>query len=138
VRSTRGARACRSLSRNTDNHPYEIEAQAAERFRILFHGTLTSEENRDWPANFSQASREMRRLGPPTRSVAVVDEVHARERTVHSLAPGERLIRRFALERSFGWYDVTLRVDPVPAFRRQVAGRLETGQDSMSDPLLGR
>jgi phospholipase C len=67
-----------------------------------------------------------------------IDDAYAREHTVHSLAPGERLTRRFALERSFGWYDVALRVDSDPAFRRQVAGHLETGQDSMSDPLLGR
>jgi phospholipase C len=67
-----------------------------------------------------------------------LEDAYARDRTVHALAPGERLVRRFALERSFGWYDVTLRVDSDPAFRRQVAGHVETGQDSMSDPLLGR
>lgn len=59
-------------------------------------------------------------------------------RTVHRLAPGERLTRRVSLERSFGWYDFTLRADSDPAFRRQLAGHLETGHDSMSDPALGR
>lgn len=67
-----------------------------------------------------------------------IEDAYARERTEHRLAPGERLTRRVSLERSFGWYDFTLRVDSDPAFRRQVAGHLETGDDSMTDPLLGR
>ena len=66
-----------------------------------------------------------------------IDDAYARDRTVHRLAPGERLTRRISLERSFGWYDFTLRADSDPAFRHQLAGHLETGNDSMSDPLLG-
>jgi phospholipase C len=80
---------------------------------------------------------EIRNAGTRAEDVHIED-AYARERSMHRLAPGERLTRRVALERSFGWYDFTLRVDSDPAFRRQLAGHHETGDDSMTDPLLGR
>jgi len=67
-----------------------------------------------------------------------IEDAYARDRSEHHLAPGERLTRRIPLERSFGWYDFTLRADSDPAFRQQIAGHLETGDDSASDPALGR
>jgi phospholipase C len=36
-----------------------------------------------------------------------------------------------------GWYDLTVAVDSMPAFRRRLAGHVETGHGSMSDPALG-
>jgi len=37
----------------------------------------------------------------------------------------------------FGWYDLTLTVGADPTFRQQLAGHVETGRDSASDPALG-
>ncbi|HEX3483187.1 MAG TPA: alkaline phosphatase family protein [Kofleriaceae bacterium] len=105
-----------------------------------------------WKADRGRADLTVETIYEPARNTLVleihnagvrvedlqIDDAYARERTAHRLAPGERLTRRVSLERSFGWYDFTLRVDSDPAFRRQVAGHLETGNDSMSDPLLGR
>lgn len=42
----------------------------------------------------------------------------------------------FACQSSGGWYDLTLRSDG--GWLRRVAGRLENGQHSISDPLMGR
>src|SRR6202008_1638414 len=42
------------------------------------------------------------------------------------------------LQKSFGWYDLTVRVDSDASFQRQLAGHLETGRDSVSDPAIGR
>jgi phospholipase C len=49
----------------------------------------------------------------------------------------EKFARAFTLERSFGWYDLTIEVDADPSFSCQLAGHLETGRDSASDPALG-
>lgn len=42
------------------------------------------------------------------------------------------------LSRSFGWYDFTVTVKGFNTFEQRFAGRVETGKDSFSDPLMGR
>jgi phospholipase C len=41
------------------------------------------------------------------------------------------------LQESFGWYDLAVRVDSDALFERQLAGHVETGRPSMSDPAIG-
>jgi phospholipase C len=41
------------------------------------------------------------------------------------------------LRHAHGWYDVQVTVDTDRAFVRQLAGHVETGRDSASDPALG-
>lgn len=36
-----------------------------------------------------------------------------------------------------GWYDLTARLEGEPSWLRRLAGRVETGKDSISDPLMG-
>ncbi|MBS1567333.1 MAG: DUF756 domain-containing protein, partial [Bacteroidetes bacterium] len=42
------------------------------------------------------------------------------------------------LSKNHGWYDFTVRVKGFPQFERRYAGRVETGKDSISDPVMGR
>ncbi len=56
---------------------------------------------------------------------------------VHTLEPGRSLAWHWSLEASFGWYDLTVEVASDATFRRQLAGHVETGFDSVSDPVLG-
>jgi len=57
--------------------------------------------------------------------------------TAIELRPGDSEARSWSLSRTGGWYDLTITVDGDPGFRHQVAGHLETGEDSISDPLMG-
>jgi phospholipase C len=50
---------------------------------------------------------------------------------------GETRTRRWSTERSARWYDVTVTARGLPSFRRRLAGRVETGRDSLSDPAMG-
>ena len=36
-----------------------------------------------------------------------------------------------------GWYDFTVSIENEPSYRRRFAGRIETNQDSISDPYMG-
>ncbi len=54
-----------------------------------------------------------------------------------SLAPGETKSQTWTLSRLGGWYDLALISPERPDWRRRLAGRLETGRDSISDPALG-
>ena len=39
---------------------------------------------------------------------------------------------------SFGWHDLRIRVAGSPDFEQRYAGHIETGQESFSDPVMGR
>ncbi|MDP9514318.1 phosphocholine-specific phospholipase C [Pseudomonas protegens] len=76
---------------------------------------------------------------PRTRGVSVtIDRCPYTQQGPWTLVvPGGAEVRQvFACESSGGWYDLTLRSDA--GWLRRVAGRLETGAHSISDPLMGR
>jgi phospholipase C len=54
------------------------------------------------------------------------------------LPRGRALEKRWPLNTSFGWYDLTIKADADANFLRRIAGHLENARDSMSDPALGK
>lgn len=52
----------------------------------------------------------------------------------HLLAPGARLVDEWAVRDSAGWYDVTVSAAGSDTFLCRMAGRVETGRPSTSDP----
>lgn len=42
------------------------------------------------------------------------------------------------LEKSFGWYDFEIKIKGHPNYSKRYCGRIETGKDGFSDPLMGR
>jgi phospholipase C len=74
--------------------------------------------------------------GAGLSSVRILD-AYSKDVTVHSLQPGETWKPGWPLEASYGWYDFTIEVESDPTFRQRVAGHIETGSDSMSDPAIG-
>ena len=57
--------------------------------------------------------------------------------TAVELVPGQSVGKYWALGASFGWYDLIVSVDGDPTFRRHLAGHVETGRPSASDPAIG-
>jgi phospholipase C len=51
--------------------------------------------------------------------------------------PGHHRVRHWSLDRSARWYDLSVVAPDLPGFRRRLAGRVETGRDSLSDPAMG-
>jgi phospholipase C len=74
--------------------------------------------------------------GADAAKVSVFD-AYTGQTTTQSIAPGRSLTWHWPLEESFGWYDLTIQVDSDPTFKRVLAGHVETGFDSASDPALG-
>jgi phospholipase C len=56
---------------------------------------------------------------------------------VDVLPRGRGTEKRWPLKSTFGWYDLTVKADGDAGFLRRVAGHLENGRDSVSDPALG-
>jgi phospholipase C len=53
------------------------------------------------------------------------------------LRPGQSDRQRWELKKTFGWYDLSVVTDSDPGFLRRLAGHLENGRDSVSDPAFG-
>lgn len=53
-----------------------------------------------------------------------------------TLRPHARARWRLALERTWGWYDVIVEVEQDPTFRWQMAGHIENGRESRTDPAI--
>jgi phospholipase C len=68
--------------------------------------------------------------------VLILDKYSGRS-TRRLLQTGESLSRRWSLTRVSGWYDFVITVDEDAGFRRHLAGHVETGEHSTSDPAIG-
>ena len=55
----------------------------------------------------------------------------------HTLAPGETRVDTWPVKDSAGWYDLSVTATDSTTFLRRLAGRVETGRPSTSDPALG-
>jgi phospholipase C len=53
------------------------------------------------------------------------------------LRPGQRVHTQWSLKSSFGWYDLVVEADTDQRFLRRLAGHVEDGRDSASDPAIG-
>lgn len=64
-------------------------------------------------------------------------DAYSRHTDRKTLAPGETHRVNLPLSALFGWYDITVTVEEDAAFRWQLAGHVETGRDSVTDPAIG-
>lgn len=78
----------------------------------------------------------IRNEGANPEKVSVSDAYSGKAHT-RLLHPHDSIEYVGELHRSFGWYDLTVRVDSDASFQRQLAGHLETGRHSVSDPAIG-
>ena len=54
------------------------------------------------------------------------------------LPPGGTATLTADTQRSFGWYDLGVRIDGHKRFEKRYAGRVETGKWTSTDPAMGR
>ncbi len=74
--------------------------------------------------------------GSSSARLQIVD-AYSGKTTTHHLPPHGGFTSFNDLRKSFGWYDFTLRVESDRTFHRQLAGHVETGRDSVTDPAIG-
>ena len=58
-------------------------------------------------------------------------DAYTNETIVQAIRGHKSLTWQWALRRSFGWYDLTLRVAGDATFERRLAGHIETGNASI-------
>jgi phospholipase C len=77
---------------------------------------------------------EIHNRGEESSQLRVFD-YYKNQTTEFELHPDRKLREFRSLANSYGWYDFTIETDS--GFQRRLAGHLETGNDSMSDPAFG-
>ena len=85
-----------------------------------------------------QGGIKLRLVNTGLNTVAIsVRDAYTGEDVKALLAPREDFDKEWSLQEFFGWYDLIIRVDSDPSFEYRLAGHVETGRDSMSDPAIG-
>src|SRR5258705_10495822 len=107
-----------------------------------FKGTVSqsAKTNLDVDCSYDRDGRDVilriTNIGRVTCRVTVTN-VYDHGAVTHVLRPGQSFRERWSLESSFGWYDLSVEVDTDEGFLRRLAGHVENGRDTVSDPALG-
>jgi phospholipase C len=72
-----------------------------------------------------------------SKATVIVLDAYTGDKDLRLLWPGETLEDDNRLEPFHGWYDLIVKVSDDPTFEHRLAGHVETGDDSFSDPALG-
>ena len=72
-----------------------------------------------------------------SKATVILRDAYTGNKDLRLLWPGETLDDESRLNRSCGWYDLIVAVNEDPTFECRLAGHVETGDDSFSDPALG-
>ena len=67
-----------------------------------------------------------------------VENVYNGESLTYALRPGEHEQKKWYLGDSYGWYDLIVRADAEGGFVQRLAGHVETGQPSVTDPAMAQ
>lgn len=65
------------------------------------------------------------------------DKAYGKAPQSYQVAAGQQVEIRWPLQTSFGWYDLWVQASNFPQFIRKIAGHVETGKTSRTDPLIG-
>jgi phospholipase C len=69
---------------------------------------------------------------------AWVTDVYSGKTVSVELGGGERAEKTYELHPTHGWYDFVITAESDPTFQYQLAGHVETGEESRTDPAIGR
>lgn len=67
-----------------------------------------------------------------------VENLYNGEAISYMLAAGQRVEKRWSLSDSYGWYDLVVRSSAETGFTQRLAGHVETGRHSVSDPAIAQ
>ncbi|HUO21566.1 MAG TPA: phospholipase C, phosphocholine-specific [Caulobacteraceae bacterium] len=78
----------------------------------------------------------LRNTGPASLAVRTANAYDAGPVRAHTLGPGEETIDAWPIAQSAHWYDISVTLADDARFSRRLAGHVETGRPSRSDPAL--
>jgi phospholipase C len=122
---------------------YVIEVHGANGFYRSFQGD-TRDPGLQVSASYEQAKASLtgnlilslRNISQHPLTIEVRDNAYGKGIATHIVKAEHEIRAILDLQKSFGWYDVTIRCRGSQ-IENHFAGRVETGRSSMSDPLMG-
>jgi phospholipase C len=123
---------------------YDLSVFGPNGFLRGFRGSLSGNTNLDVDVRYDPDHLEVElRVTNRAAATARVSVANAYGGKGHDddqtrrLRQGQSLDARFSLRDSFGWYDISVTTEGDSGFLRRLAGHLENGDDSASDPAFG-
>jgi phospholipase C len=122
---------------------YDLSVFGPNGFMRQFKGsTVAGSANLDLAVRYKREgdgglSLTVTNRGSALSTVTVASQYRDRRNSVRKLTQGQAFTVSLDLERTFGWYDLTVTADGDPGFLRRLAGHVETGEDSFTDPAIG-
>ncbi|HEY9127320.1 MAG TPA: phospholipase domain-containing protein, partial [Acidobacteriaceae bacterium] len=122
---------------------YDLSVYGPNGFLRTFKGAITGNHLADlrvgasYDAKHDGIALEIRNEGEKKVDVSVTDGYSGGRFTV-TLKPGEVTAEEWKLKHSYGWYDLTIETSSDSSFRQQIAGHVETGLDSITDPAIAK
>jgi phospholipase C len=80
---------------------------------------------------------QLRNADAGPREITIHDG-YAQKTEALTVAAGATEKKAYPLDASSGWYDLLVAVDGDAHFQRHIAGHVETGSDSVTDPAIGK
>jgi len=115
----------RAFTGGADDPPVEIRVD----YQRAEHGE--NDLNGDVEIRVSASDKQQ-------HSVVLVDHAYGAAKETREIPPEEAVTLIASGQKSFGWYDFSVRVAGSAGFEKRYAGRVETGKWSNSDPAMGR
>ena len=117
---------------------YDLTLYGPNGFLRGFRGTTAGAEvEARYDAAGERLELIVRNAGSRPLTVTVANAYAKAPARTHSLAPGARIADPWPIAAAAHWYDLTVTVAEDPGFLRRLAGHIETGSASLSDPALG-
>jgi phospholipase C len=120
---------------------YDLSVYGPNGFFRGFKGAGAGGAWLDAKASYDERGNEIalviRNRGLGRVKVSVRDGYTSKDSAL-SLKPDEVETEQWSLSRTRGWYDLVITVQGDPHFEYRYAGHLENGEDSISDPAMGR
>lgn len=123
------------------NGEYDLSVYGPNGFLRAFKGGIgTGRANLDVDSRYGDddAGFELTvtNRGAAACTVNIVNS-YTNEAMTHWLDRGQSVRKHWLLRTSHGWYDLVIRVNNDQGFEQRLAGHIETGRDTASDPGIG-
>ena len=121
---------------------YDLSVYGPNGFYRAFKGSVSGRHRADldvrakYDEESSSIALEITNRASHVARISVVNRYTLR-RTKLVLGQSESYSNSWSLTRTSGWYDLAITVDGDSEFQYHLAGHLENGEDSLSDPLMG-
>jgi phospholipase C len=106
------------------------------RSRVLLPVPVSLETELSYNVEHNGVTLTIHNHGAHACAVSVLDG-YTKKVVGGSVKPGATMSLYFALAKSYGWYDLRVTTSADARFERHLAGHVETGKDSMTDPAIG-